>query len=46
MLNDANLIPFTVLGLGCLAKMKHNLDLVESKMKALERIVKGINKKK
>jgi len=28
MLGDANLIPFTVLGLGCLAKMKYNLDLI------------------
>jgi hypothetical protein len=46
MLQDANLVPFTVLGLGCLAKMKYNLDLIESKMRALERIVKSVNKKK
>jgi hypothetical protein len=36
---------FAVLGLGCLARLKCKLDDIESKLKALDRIVKEFSKR-
>lgn len=45
MLENTVFMSFAVLGIGFLAKIKYNLDLIESKLKALERIVNEIRKK-
>ena len=37
---------FSVLTIGCLARVKTNLDRIESKLKALDRIVKDVSKSK
>lgn len=36
---------FALLILGCLAKIKANIDKIDSKAKALDRIVKQVSKK-
>jgi hypothetical protein len=46
LLKDAILMPFAILGIGCLSRIRYNLEQIESKLKALERIVKGVTKKK
>ncbi len=45
MLKNVVFMSFATIGLGCLAKIKFNLDLIESKLRALERIVTEIKKK-
>lgn len=45
MLESAVFMSFAVLGIGFLAKIKYNIDQIESKLKALERIVNEIRRK-
>ena len=46
LLTNAVFMSFGVLVLGCLAKLKMNLGKIESKLRALDRIVKDISKSK
>lgn len=45
LLGSGVFMSFAVLGLGCLSKLKFNLDLIESKLRALERIGREMGKK-
>ena len=44
LLRNAVFMSFGVLILGCLAKLKMNMGKIESKLRALDRIVKEVSK--
>ena len=45
LLDNAVFMSFALLILGCLAKIKANIEKIDSKVKALDRIVKQVSKK-
>lgn len=45
LISNAIFIPFAILALCCIAKMSFNVDKIEKKLVAIERIVKDIQKK-
>ena len=44
LLKNAVFMSFALIGLGCLAKIKMNVEKIESKLKALLRIIQQIKK--
>lgn len=45
LISEAIFIPFATLALCCIAKLSYNIDKIEKKLVAIQRIVKEIQKK-